>query len=164
MWGEQLNWNDLFHIFSGVFGSGLCVLSKYPIVTTLFHAWSVNGYVHRIQHGDWFGGKGVGLCQILVNGYPVNVYIAHVRIFSSSLLIPQSSQISSLASVVACWIRSREWWLQCASCSAGIWHSTIHPIDAWRFGFASVSRWFEHRTGWFSVQVNSLRIPFLAFG
>lgn len=37
--------------FSGVFGSGLCVLSKYPIISTLFHSWSVNGYVHRLQHG-----------------------------------------------------------------------------------------------------------------
>lgn len=77
---HQENANILsISIFSGVFGSGLCLLSKYPIVTTLFHAWSVNGYVHRIQHGDWFGGKGVGLCQILANGYPVNIYIAHVR-------------------------------------------------------------------------------------
>lgn len=66
---------------------------------TLFHAWSVNGYVHRIHHGkhfenipksfinidfdsgDWFGGKGVGLCKILVNNHPVNVYIAHVSSF-----------------------------------------------------------------------------------
>lgn len=71
--------NLFVSIFSGVFGSGLCVLSKHPIVTTLFHAWSVNGYVHRIQHGDWFGGKGVGLCQILANGHPVNIYIAHVK-------------------------------------------------------------------------------------
>lgn len=38
--------------FSGVLGSGLCILSKHPIVKTLFHAWSVNGYVHRIQHGN----------------------------------------------------------------------------------------------------------------
>lgn len=36
---------------SGVMGSGLCILSKYPITMTLFHAWSVNGYVHRVQHG-----------------------------------------------------------------------------------------------------------------
>lgn len=63
---------------SGVYGSGLCILSKYPIALTLFHAWSVNGYVHRIQHGDWFGGKGVGLCQIIVQNQPVNIYIAHV--------------------------------------------------------------------------------------
>lgn len=67
-----------FTIYSGVAGSGLCILSKHPIVTTLFHSWSVNGYVHRITHGDWFGGKGVGLCRILVAGHPVNIYIAHV--------------------------------------------------------------------------------------
>lgn len=86
-------------------GSGLCILSKYPIAMTLFHSWSVNGYVHRIQHGkidfdfdifddlefriyftvsristgDWFGGKGVGLCQIMVQKQLVNIYIAHVR-------------------------------------------------------------------------------------
>lgn len=62
-------------------GSGLCILSKYPITMTLFHSWSVNGYVHRVQHGDWFGGKGVGLCQIMVQKQPVNIYIAHVRCY-----------------------------------------------------------------------------------
>lgn len=44
-------------------------------------------YVHRIQHGDWFGGKGVGLCQILINGYTVNIYIAHVRIVRLTFLL-----------------------------------------------------------------------------
>uniref|UniRef100_U5EWI2 sphingomyelin phosphodiesterase n=1 Tax=Corethrella appendiculata TaxID=1370023 RepID=U5EWI2_9DIPT len=67
------------YFYSGVFGSGLCIFSKYPIVSSFFHAWSVNGYVHRIQHGDWFGGKGVGLCKILVNGQHVNVYAAHLH-------------------------------------------------------------------------------------
>lgn len=49
------SWSDSYWItciYSGVFGSGLCVLSKYPIVSTLFHAWSVNGYVHRVHHGN----------------------------------------------------------------------------------------------------------------
>lgn len=66
---------------SGVFGSGLCILSKYRITGTLFHAWSVNGYVHRVQHGDWFGGKGVGLCKLDVLDKTVHVYIAHVSYF-----------------------------------------------------------------------------------
>ncbi|XP_017029827.1 putative neutral sphingomyelinase [Drosophila kikkawai] len=66
-----------FH--SGVMGAGLLVLSKYPILGTLFHAWSVNGYFHRIQHADWFGGKGVGLCRILVNGQMVHLYNAHLH-------------------------------------------------------------------------------------
>lgn len=65
-------------IFSGVAGSGLCILSKHPIISAFFHSWSVNGYVHRIQHGDWFGGKGVGLCKIKINDHLVNVYTAHV--------------------------------------------------------------------------------------
>ncbi|XP_037050565.1 putative neutral sphingomyelinase [Bradysia coprophila] len=74
---KSLPFSHYFH--SGVVGSGLCILSKYPITMTLFHSWSVNGYVHRIQHGDWFGGKGVGLCQIMVQKQPINIYIAHLH-------------------------------------------------------------------------------------
>ncbi|XP_058452965.1 putative neutral sphingomyelinase [Malaya genurostris] len=67
------------YFYSGVVGSGLAVFSKYPIISAFFHAWSVNGYVHRIQHGDWFGGKGVGLAKISVNGELVHVYAAHLH-------------------------------------------------------------------------------------
>ncbi|XP_062552536.1 putative neutral sphingomyelinase [Armigeres subalbatus] len=67
------------YFYSGVVGSGLALFSKYPIVSALFHAWSVNGYVHRIQHGDWFGGKGVGFAKIAVNDQLVNVYAAHLH-------------------------------------------------------------------------------------
>lgn len=67
------------YFYSGVFGSGLCLFSKYPITSTFFHSWAVNGYAHRIHHGDWFGGKGVGLCRVLINNQPVNVYIAHLH-------------------------------------------------------------------------------------
>lgn len=66
------------YFYSGVFGSGLCVFSKYPIVNAFFHAWPVNGYVHRVTHGDWFGGKGVGMCKILYNDMVVHFYVAHV--------------------------------------------------------------------------------------
>lgn len=156
---ERRRWRHCWQIpfvlcFSGVFGSGLCVLSKYPIVSTLFHAWSVNGYVHRIQHGDWFGGKGVGLCQILANGYPVNIYIAHVRAMLQFLTISGLQMIISIFFPKASRrIRSREWRLQCASCSAGIRHSTIYSIDAWRFGPTSLGRRFKYRTRRFGVQV-----------
>lgn len=76
---KKKNKNKTF--FSGVAGSGLCILSKYPIISAFFHSWSVNGYVHRIQHGDWFGGKGVGLCKIKINDHLINVYTAHVSYF-----------------------------------------------------------------------------------
>uniref|UniRef100_T1PIX0 sphingomyelin phosphodiesterase n=1 Tax=Musca domestica TaxID=7370 RepID=T1PIX0_MUSDO len=67
------------YFYSGVIGAGLLVLSKFPIVSTLFHSWTVNGYCHRIQHADWFGGKGVGMCRIRVGDRYVHLYNAHLH-------------------------------------------------------------------------------------
>lgn len=66
------------YFYSGVVGSGLCIFSRHKILSTFFHHWSVNGYVHKIQHGDWFGGKGVGLCKIKMDEHVINFYLAHV--------------------------------------------------------------------------------------
>lgn len=71
------------YFYSGVIGSGLCVFSKFPIEKVFYHSWRLNGYVHRIQHGDWFGGKGVGLAKIRVNDQYVNLYTAHVSLFET---------------------------------------------------------------------------------
>jgi sphingomyelin phosphodiesterase 2 len=45
------------YYYSGMVGSGLCVFSKHKILSAFFHQWSVNGYFHKIQHGDFFGGN-----------------------------------------------------------------------------------------------------------
>lgn len=74
---EQLPYSHYF--YSGVIGSGLCILSKFPIKDVIFHKWPLNGYVHKIHHGDWFGGKGVGLCKLQIHNWNVNVYIAHLH-------------------------------------------------------------------------------------
>lgn len=67
------------YFYSGVVGSGVCILSRYSITEVFFHKWSVNGYIHKIQHGDWFGGKGVGLCCLQIKGFKVNIYSAHLH-------------------------------------------------------------------------------------
>ncbi|XP_044255447.1 putative neutral sphingomyelinase [Tribolium madens] len=72
-----LPYSHYFH--SGVTGSGVCILSRHPMEDIFFHQWPVNGYIHKIHHGDWFGGKGVGLCKLKVNNYTVNVYSAHLH-------------------------------------------------------------------------------------
>lgn len=74
------------YFYSGVFGSGLCVFSRYKIISSFFHHWPVNGYVHKIQHGDWFGGKGVGLCKIKIDDQIINFYLAHVSSMTFSIL------------------------------------------------------------------------------
>jgi sphingomyelin phosphodiesterase 2 len=66
-------------VFSGVIGSGVCLLAKKPFECSLFHQWPLNGYFHKVLHGDWFAGKGIGLCQINWDGLIINVYGTHVR-------------------------------------------------------------------------------------
>jgi len=47
-------------------GSGLATFSRFPIVQAFFKRFTLNGEPHRIFHGDWFSGKGVGACRILI--------------------------------------------------------------------------------------------------
>ncbi|XP_047121711.1 putative neutral sphingomyelinase [Schistocerca piceifrons] len=74
---DSLPYSHYFH--SGVLGSGLCVLSRFPIEDVFFHQWPMNGYMHKLQHGDWFGGKGIGVCRIQLEDVYVNVYTAHLH-------------------------------------------------------------------------------------
>lgn len=73
---KVLPYSHYFH--SGVIGGGICIFSSAPIVDVFFQAWSLNGHMHKIQHGDWFGGKGVGLCTVLYQGLKINLYVTHV--------------------------------------------------------------------------------------
>ncbi|XP_026812119.1 putative neutral sphingomyelinase [Rhopalosiphum maidis] len=75
--------NNVFkymHYFhSGMLGSGMCIMSRYPIIDVHYHSFMLNGYLHMFWHGDWFGGKGIGLCRINVKGFIVDVYTTHLH-------------------------------------------------------------------------------------
>ncbi|KAH7731594.1 Endonuclease/Exonuclease/phosphatase family protein [Aphelenchoides avenae] len=66
-----------FH--SGFTGSGTCILSQFPIVSTLLHRYSLNGFAHHVHRGDWFGGKIAGLAELDVKGLRVSVYTTHLH-------------------------------------------------------------------------------------
>ncbi|XP_053248885.1 sphingomyelin phosphodiesterase 2 isoform X2 [Podarcis raffonei] len=66
------------HYFkSGVIGSGLCIFSRYQILDTFLYQYSVNGYPYMFQHGDWFGGKSVGLVVLKIQDIVFNIYVTH---------------------------------------------------------------------------------------
>uniref|UniRef100_A0A183CAJ2 sphingomyelin phosphodiesterase n=1 Tax=Globodera pallida TaxID=36090 RepID=A0A183CAJ2_GLOPA len=70
-----------FH--SGFTGSGTCVISKHPIVSTLLH------------RADWFGGKIVGMVEIMVEQYRVAFYTTHLHAeCHNSSVIPHEAPIS----------------------------------------------------------------------
>lgn len=63
--------------YSGCMGSGLCVLSRSPITEVHFHRFALNGYPHKMLHGDWWGGKGVALCRTTRHGVPILLANTH---------------------------------------------------------------------------------------
>ncbi|CBQ73232.1 related to ISC1-Inositol phosphoSphingolipid phospholipase [Sporisorium reilianum SRZ2] len=71
IWYESQDWRFLKHalaaryphskfFYSGAFGSGLAILSRWSIVETTTHPYSLNGQPIHVQQGDWFVGKACG--------------------------------------------------------------------------------------------------------
>ncbi|CAL9704555.1 unnamed protein product [Knipowitschia caucasica] len=68
------------HYFkSGVIGSGLAIFSKYRIHDTFLYRYSLNGYPYMAHHGDWFGGKAVGMAILQIGSMTANVYVTHLH-------------------------------------------------------------------------------------
>lgn len=60
-------------------GSGLWILSRFPIDEAYFHAYSRNGAWHKFSQGDWWAGKGVALARLtLPDGRLLDVYNTHL--------------------------------------------------------------------------------------
>uniref|UniRef100_A0A3Q3B9S6 Sphingomyelin phosphodiesterase 2 n=1 Tax=Kryptolebias marmoratus TaxID=37003 RepID=A0A3Q3B9S6_KRYMA len=68
------------HYFkSGVIGSGLAIFSKHRIHDTFLYRYSLNGYPYMAHHGDWFGGKAVGMAVLNLGGLTANIYVTHLH-------------------------------------------------------------------------------------
>lgn len=64
-----------FH--SGVAGSGLLTLSRYPIEETSYLRFQLNGRPQDLIRVDYYAGKGVGRARIATPAGPLDVYNAH---------------------------------------------------------------------------------------
>jgi endonuclease/exonuclease/phosphatase family metal-dependent hydrolase len=60
--GSRLKYHKYYP--SGTVGSGLLILSAYPIVEPFFHRYEKNGKWYKPYHGDWWGGKGLALARV----------------------------------------------------------------------------------------------------
>ncbi|CAI2295817.1 unnamed protein product [Caenorhabditis sp. 36 PRJEB53466] len=134
-----------YHYFhSGFTGSGVCVFSRHPIVSTLTHRYSLNGFAHHIHRGDWFGGKVVGLAEIEMDGdVRINFYSTHLHAEydrENDLYLPhRTSQSFELAQFVRHTARSADVVivtgdLNMEPCDLGLRMILSHAklFDAWR--------------------------------
>ena len=67
------------HYFSsGVMGSGLFTLSRYPIEDVGFLRFRLNGRPQDLIRSDYYAGKGIGRVRLRTPAGPVDVYNAHL--------------------------------------------------------------------------------------
>lgn len=63
---------------SGLVGSGLLLVSRYPLETTGFIRYADNGRPEALQHGDWWAGKGLSLVTMRLPG-DVRLYVGNTH-------------------------------------------------------------------------------------
>ena len=61
------------YYYSGIFGGGLAILSKWPIEESSMVRYPLNGRPTAFFRGDWFVGKGVACARINMGPGPENV-------------------------------------------------------------------------------------------
>lgn len=67
--------------YSGIFGGGLAILSKWPIEESSMVPYKLNGRPTAFFRGDWFVGKGVACAKIRIgDGRAAEVFCTHVRL------------------------------------------------------------------------------------
>uniref|UniRef100_V5GGM6 Endonuclease/exonuclease/phosphatase domain-containing protein n=1 Tax=Kalmanozyma brasiliensis (strain GHG001) TaxID=1365824 RepID=V5GGM6_KALBG len=75
IWYESKDWRFLKHalaaryphskfFYSGAFGSGLAILSRWPILESDTQPYSLNGQPINVGQGDWFVGKACGCVTV----------------------------------------------------------------------------------------------------
>ncbi len=75
---SRLKYHEYFR--SATVGSGLLVMSAFPIKEHYFHRYSVSNPWYKVWEGDWWAGKGVCLARIaLPGGGLVDFYNTHAQ-------------------------------------------------------------------------------------
>lgn len=73
-----LPYGKFYH--SGIFGGGLVVLSRLPIIESSMHRYPLNGRPTAFFRGDWFVGKGIACARLLLpDGKHVEVFNTHLH-------------------------------------------------------------------------------------
>ncbi|KAL3672969.1 hypothetical protein V7S43_002268 [Phytophthora oleae] len=60
------------------FGTGLLVLSKFPISSALYHSFSLSGRPYALHESDFIANKGVGLLRVETPVGQIDVYVTHL--------------------------------------------------------------------------------------
>jgi endonuclease/exonuclease/phosphatase family metal-dependent hydrolase len=60
-------------------GSGLLLAARMPLTDVAFHPFEAAGLPQRVQHADWYGGKGFAVARLAGAGQPATVVVTHLH-------------------------------------------------------------------------------------
>lgn len=90
-----------FPIWLDVMGTGLLVLSRYPITDAMYRRYSVNGFPHKLHHCDFYSAKGLGLVRLALPGaLGVDVFLTHVHAHYGNAGPPPSGSVAACGTQV----------------------------------------------------------------
>ncbi len=64
---------------SGTVGSGLLIVSAFPIKEAYFHRFTTSNPFYKIWEGDWWAGKGVALARLELPEGHIDFYNTHAQ-------------------------------------------------------------------------------------
>ena len=75
--GSRLRYSQYYP--SGTFGSGVLIMSAWPIQKVFFHRFKSSNKWYHLWEGDWWAGKGVGLARIQHPSGVIDFYAVHAQ-------------------------------------------------------------------------------------
>ncbi len=105
--GQRAGYVHVWHRDDTIAGSGLLVLSRVPILEQIFSSFTLSGLPQRVQHGDWWAGKGMVLLRLahadgelmLLNTHLLARYVPMSR--EDEYLAMRVAEVVEIASVLA---------------------------------------------------------------
>jgi endonuclease/exonuclease/phosphatase family metal-dependent hydrolase len=77
--GARAGLTHAWHKRQSLGGSGLVVLSRLPIESVRFEGFALNGMPERLDHGDYYAGKGFVAVRLATKAGPVTLIDTHLQ-------------------------------------------------------------------------------------
>jgi endonuclease/exonuclease/phosphatase family metal-dependent hydrolase len=104
--GRRAGFSEAWHNEAAIGGSGLLVLTRLPILSEGFERFAVRGFAERLDHADYYGGKGFTRLRLRSADGPLTLIDTHLHARHSSDMAHayrphRTAQIVQLASAAA---------------------------------------------------------------